>query len=358
MPKSKTYKSGVSTVGSRVNKENMAKIKTAELRKIAERTSSRGFLNSVAGSFLSMVESFKRDKGENESDEDEDESDEDEDEPDDDKKYQKVKRIQLVPELRAAAEETEDDLAKSDYNALSWIIAYQARPQSSHPGIFVRDPTTHAGLLIKLPNGKVFSAGITGLNKLKNNSSDSFLSSPDVALVNKKPHIHVAFPFNMYFYRSISAFIRNNVDFDYVKRYKRLRSHDNVYGRKHKDPSPTTFYEMRLTRPFSKPGTSPFPRFLYNPINCALGVQELLGDAINVGYMVAHPDMITYRYGPLAGEKIPLELSIFLYRIIFGDLIGEKDIMASYSVWINQIIQSMPPPRAAGGRRTRRARRQ
>jgi len=270
--------------------------------------------------------------------------------------------IRLAPELFEAAKDTDTELLKRNnpeqrktmLDAISWIVAYQARPQAPPDKVKYEGnmPETHSSILIRLPSGKLYSLGITASSK-KLLEGVTHFSSPDYKTVNYKPYIHIAFPFTTYFYEGIQMFLdRNAVSVQMYYHPRRLFSDSGVrYSVKHN----MQFFYITLNKPFTLPGIS-IP-FLYKSLNCARGIQEILRGAITVGIFVAHPDTMYYRYGPFSGAPLPPDWSEFIYELIFGTRYSEKDICFKYPEFCDIILKSMPYlPSIHGGRRTRRRR--
>jgi hypothetical protein len=276
--------------------------------------------------------------------------------------YETIKdSIRLAPDLFEAAQATDRELLKRDYpeqrktmlDAISWIVAYQSRPQAPPDKVNYKGnmPETHSSILIRLPEGKLYSLGITVTDKT-NWGGTPHLHSPDHMTVNLKPYIHIVFPFTTYFYRGIEEFLNRNADS--VKMYYKQRAIYNAKGVSHNVETNMQFFNVTLNRTFTLPGIS-IP-FLYESLNCARGVQEILKNAISVG-VVAHPDTMYYRYGPFRGAPMPPDWSEFIYELLFGTRHSEKDICFKYPEFCDIILKSMPHlPSIKGGRRTRRRR--
>jgi hypothetical protein len=277
--------------------------------------------------------------------------------------------IQVAPELLYAAEQTDKELLKytdpvqrkTTFDSISWIMAYQGRPQEPPERVnYTGQTPTHASILILLPDGNLYSLGIGVTNKSTFGLTNAKLYSPDVLTVNIRPHIHVAFPFTTFFYRGIEKFVKNYVK--HVKMFYRPRTFYSDAGIPYQAAISTQFFDMPLKRYFSIPGMR-IPH-VYEPLNCARGVQEILRGAITVGSVIAHPDLMMYAYGPFKGVPLPGDKSEFIYQLLFGNKRGEKEICSKNETFCKDIMESMPPPpppspsRKGGGHRTRRACRQ
>ena len=268
--------------------------------------------------------------------------------------------IQVAPELLYAAEQTDKELLKykdpatrsTTFDSISWIIAYQGRPQEPPERVnYTGQTPTHASMLILLPDGNLYSLGIGVTNKSTFGLTNAKLYSPDVLTVNIRPYIHVAFPFTTFFYKGIEKFVKNYVK--HVKMFYRPRTFYSVAGIPRNATISTQFFDMPLKRYFSIPGMR-IPH-VYEPLNCARGVQEILRGAITVGPVIAHPDMMMYTYGPFKGIPLPEDKSEFIYQLLFGNKRGENNICSKNATFCKDIMDSMPPPSHRGGRRTRRA---
>jgi len=270
--------------------------------------------------------------------------------------YETIKDlIRVAPALREAAEETERELLKRNFDSISWIVAYQARPQapSDQVNYTGNTPLTHASILILLPDGRLYTLGI-GVTDKTRRGGVTHLYSPDALTFNLRPHPHVAFPFTTFFYEGIQMFLNRNAA-SVAKMYYMPRTVYNVAGIPHSATSSTQFFDVTLKRSFLLSGT--YIPYLYDSLNCARGVQELLRNTITVGTLVAHPDEMIYRYGPFEGDPLPPDWSEFIYQLLFGNKRGEKDLCSKYAPFCKYMMESMPPPSHKGGHRTRRQRR-
>ena len=270
--------------------------------------------------------------------------------------------IQIAPALLHAAEQTDRELLKykdlstrsTAFDSLSWIMAFQARPQAAPEEVnYTGQTPTHASILILLPDGKLYSLGIGVTNKTTFGITNAKLYSPDAITVNIRPYVHVAFPFTSYFYDGIERFVNKYAKA--VKMFYRPRTMINENDNPHSATHSTQFFDIPLKRFFSIPGMR-IPR-IYEPLNCARGVQEILQNAITVGTVVAHPDLMMYRYGQFKDAPLPSDWSEFIYQLLFGNKRVEKGICSKYPTFCEYMMASMPPSSYKGGHRTRRTRR-